>query len=290
MRIPRISVALAMGALVSAGLSGGCSDPVMAPEPSVIESSSTLTSAKGLLDSDAQVIYADGDGCMLSEGVTQVGVTITGTMNADIIDCSGSSIGYTINGGGGNDIITGGSGNDIISGGASNDIIYGGPGDDILFGGVYTSPAASLGFYTGPAASPLVRLAAPSSVMFMRAGVEGLRPQFHSDHLPCEAHNKNDQGCDGGGGNDTKGGSGNDTIYGGDGHDTINGGSGDDELHGGADNDNIYGGNHADVLYGDGGNDTLEGSHHNDRLYGGTGMDSCDGGAGKDFIDTSCET
>ncbi len=197
--------------------------------------------------------YADGDGCTLN-GVTQVGVTITGTKNADMIDCSGSSTGHTINGGGGNDIIIGSAFADIISGGASNDIINGGGGDDILCGGVCDSPAASLGVYDSPAVSPLVRFAAPGSVMFMRAGVEGLGPQFHTGHEgDCLKHNKNDPGCDGGGGNDTKGGSGN------------------------------------DLLYGDDGNDILNGSHHNDTLDGGAGTDDCDGGAGKDTADASCE-
>ena len=31
-------------------------------------------------------------------------------------------------------------------------------------------------------------------------GPDGLVPQFHGDHLPCEAHNKNDEGCGGGNG------------------------------------------------------------------------------------------
>ncbi len=235
--------------------------------------------------------YADGDGCILSEGVTQVGVTITGTKNADIIDCSGASTGgYTISGGGGNDIIIGSAFADIISGGASNDNINGGGGDDILCGGVCDSPAASLGVYDSPAVSPLVRFAAPGSVMFVRGGVEGLGPQFHAAHPPCEAHNKNDPGCDSGGGNDTKGGSGNDIIDGGEGNDTIIGGSGDDILHGGPGNDILNGGNHSDMLYGDEGDDILHGSHHNDTLDGGAGNDDCDGGAGKDTADASCET
>lgn len=257
---------------------------LIAPEPSVIESSGTLTSPRG----DAAVVAGGGD-CTLN-GVTQAGETITGTKNADIIDCSGSSTGHTINGGGGNDIIIGSALADIISGGASNDNINGGGGDDILCGGVCDSPAASLGVYDSPHVSPLVRFAAPGSVMFMRAGVEGLGPQFHAAHPPCEAHKKDDPGCDGGGGNDTKGGSGNDIIDGGEGNDTINGGSGDDILHGGPGNDNIFGGNHADLLYGDDGDDILKGSHHNDALDGGTGNDECDGGAGKDTADATCET
>ena len=101
-----------------------------------------LVALLGLLNSGAQVTYADGDGCDVSEGVTHAGETITGTKNADIIDCSGSSTGHTISGGGGADIIIGSAFADIISGGASNDTIDGGGGDDILYGGVYDSPAA----------------------------------------------------------------------------------------------------------------------------------------------------
>ena len=125
---------------------------------------------------------------------------ITGTKKADIIDCSGSPVGVTISGGGGNDMITGSPYADISSGGASNDIIDGGGGDDILCGGVCDSPAAS--------SSPLDRFGALGSVIFKRGGVDGLQPQFHSAHLMCEAHNKNDPDCDGGdggGGNETKG-------------------------------------------------------------------------------------
>ena len=241
---------------------------LIAPERSVIETG-TLTSP-------------GGDAAVAANVIPCVGGTITGTKKADIIDCSGSSVGVTISGGGGNDIIIGSAFADIISGGASNDIIYGGGGDDILCGGVCDSPAASV--------SPLDRFAALGSVMFTRGGVEGLRPQFHAAHPPCTGHKKNDPGCDGGGGNDTKGGSGNDEIWGEGGNDTINGGSGDDELHGGLGNDNIYGGNHADLLYGDEDDDILKGSHHNDALDGGAGEDDCDGGAGNDTANATCET
>ena len=200
-----------------------------------------VANAKGLLKSGAQVTSAEGGGCTLN-GVPRNGQTITGTKNADIIDCSGASAGHTINGGGGNDIIIGSAYADTISGGGSNDNINGGGGDDILYGGVYTSPAAS------------------------SLGKKG----------------GGDDDTKGGGGNNPKGGSGSDTVDGGPGNDTIVGGSGQDNLHGGDGNDEINGGNHADSLFGDAGNDILEGSHHNDALDGGDGIDDCDGGAGKD--------
>lgn len=252
MGIRMISAAAAWGALASASLSGGCSEPVSAPEPSVIESSDLRSS--GRLGSPAQVTHLSDGGCLLSAGVEHVGETITGTSDADTIDCSGASTGHTINAGGGDDIIIGSAFADIISGGGSNDEISGGGGDDILYGGVYDSPAASaLGIYGRHDPSYLV--------MF---------------------------GGKGGGGNKPKGGSGSDVIDGGEGNDTINGGSGEDILRGGPGNDYIYGGNHSDQLFGEDGDDILEGSHHGDSLDGGAGTDECDGGAGKDTI-INCE-
>jgi hypothetical protein len=85
-----------------------------------------------------------GVDCVVSTGVTQTAVTVTGTPGDDTIDCSGASPGKTIDGFGGNDtitgtqfvdIITGGEGNDTITGLGGNDILDGNEGNDTISGG-----------------------------------------------------------------------------------------------------------------------------------------------------------
>jgi Ca2+-binding RTX toxin-like protein len=89
-----------------------------------------------------------------TDGVRVVGfsptVTITGSEAAndrltinllagdDIVDASGllaGIIGFTANGGTGNDVLIGGDGNDVLSGDDGDDILQGGPGLDVLDGG-----------------------------------------------------------------------------------------------------------------------------------------------------------
>jgi Ca2+-binding RTX toxin-like protein len=89
-----------------------------------------------------------------TDGVSVVGfsptVTITGSEAAndrltinllagdDIVDASGllaGIIGFTANGGTGNDVLIGGDGNDVLSGDDGDDILQGGPGLDVLDGG-----------------------------------------------------------------------------------------------------------------------------------------------------------
>ena len=93
---------------------------LIAPERSAIETG-TLTSP-------------GGDAAVVASVIDCVGETITGTKKADIIDCSGSPVGVTISGGGGDDIIHGGDGDDNINGGNHSDMLYGDDGNDILEG------------------------------------------------------------------------------------------------------------------------------------------------------------
>jgi Ca2+-binding RTX toxin-like protein len=60
---------------------------------------------------------------------------VSGTKNADIINCSNLSVNLLINGGKGGDTITGGSGNDELRGGDGGDTLNGGAGADTLLGG-----------------------------------------------------------------------------------------------------------------------------------------------------------
>jgi hypothetical protein len=73
--------------------------------------------------------------CVVSDGVTQIGNTVTGTIGDDTIDCTNASPGKTIIGGDGNDTITGTAFNDVITGGDGNDTVTGGPGDDTIDAG-----------------------------------------------------------------------------------------------------------------------------------------------------------
>ncbi|MGB7156976.1 MAG: calcium-binding protein [Tepidisphaeraceae bacterium] len=83
---------------------------------------------------------------------------------------------------------------------------------------------------------------------------------------------------EGGGGNDTLGGTGgDDTLVGGAGKDLLVGGAGNDLLSGGTGNDKVDGGEGDDSLFGGAGNDGLNG--------GATGADLFAGGSGSDTAD-----
>jgi Ca2+-binding RTX toxin-like protein len=240
-------------AMAHAGRQGG----IVKLSLSALAGLAALVAILGLLDSGAQVTYAGDDDCIVSDGVTHSGNTITGTRKADTIDCRGASSGHIISGGGGGDIIYGSDHIDIISGGAKNDTIYGEGGDDTLCGGVCDSPAAS----------SITSGADGDGILYVGAYDATSPAKFAA--LGSFAF--------------TKGGSGNDIIFGGAGNDTIIGGSGDDELYGDGGDDFISGGNHDDVLYGGDGVDELYGGHHNDTLNGEDG-EVCVGGSGNDTI------
>ena len=72
--------------------------------------------------------------CVVSIGVVQTAVTVTGTNADDTIDCTNASPGKWILGLDGNDTITGTAFNDTIIGGNGNDTITGGPGVDYVEG------------------------------------------------------------------------------------------------------------------------------------------------------------
>lgn len=87
---------------------------------------------------------ASAHGCATSAGVVQLRGTITGTPNADAIDCRGVSHGHHVVGGGGADtvrgsrtapdLLQGGPGDDVLLGGGGGDIVVGGPGFDVCRG------------------------------------------------------------------------------------------------------------------------------------------------------------
>ena len=65
----------------------------------------------------------------------QLGTGVVGTLGADLIDCSASTVGVNIIGLSGDDFLIGGQGKDCIDAGDGNDWIFSREGDDILIGG-----------------------------------------------------------------------------------------------------------------------------------------------------------
>jgi len=98
----------------------------------------------------AAIVFADQT--LTTDQITQLGLTMHGTDDADTLAATagwdniiyggggndtlnGSSGNDTLKGEDGNDVLRGGYGNDILDGGAGSDTLYGGDGDDILIGG-----------------------------------------------------------------------------------------------------------------------------------------------------------
>jgi hypothetical protein len=79
---------------------------------------------------------ASAHGCTTSAGVLQQRGAITGTPNADTIDCTGVGHGHHIVGGAGADTVRGSrTAPDLLQGGPGNDVLLGGGGLDIAGGG-----------------------------------------------------------------------------------------------------------------------------------------------------------
>jgi Ca2+-binding RTX toxin-like protein len=65
-------------------------------------------------------------------------LTINALAGDDVVEGSGlaaGAVGFTADGGAGNDVLVGGAGNDVLQGGAGDDVLIGGAGTDILDGG-----------------------------------------------------------------------------------------------------------------------------------------------------------
>ncbi len=87
--------------------------------------------------------FAFADGTYSIAALLSPGVSITGTVDDDVINATHAPLGQphttdngdTIDGKAGDDHITGGAGADSISGGAGNDFINGGAGNDTIYAG-----------------------------------------------------------------------------------------------------------------------------------------------------------
>lgn len=185
------------------------------------------------------------DVTMLSDGRFMVTFDDgTDHVSAQIFDAR--TIGITVNGTGGDDILIGSVSDDTLNGFGGNDTLNGGPGADHLDGG----SGFDFATYQDSAAAVAVDLAYSNyntgdATGDSFVGIEGIIGSIYDDGLF---------------GTDTA-----NVIYGGAGNDTIYGRGGDDALLGNAG---------ADILVGGDGNDTLD---------GGSGADALDGGAGFDL-------
>lgn len=196
-------------------------------------------------------------------------VTAIGNAEGNVIQAGGgSAVGFSIDGGAGDDYIEvyqayddtliGGSGNDTLRAQEGKDLLSGGDGADWLEG------------YWG------------DDTVYGGEGADEVSGDAGNDVLHGE------------GGNDTVyAGYGNDTVVGGDGNDSIYGFSGDDDLTGGAGadvidasdgNDRAFGGAENDMVKGGSGNDELGGGSGNDTVVGGRGVDTLYGGDGDDIL------
>ena len=180
---------------------------------------------------------------------------IVASDSADTLDFSGKTVrNFTIEAGGGDDIVTGTSGNDLIRGGAGNDSLSGGDGDDtfLLSGGDQDGKDQ----FDGGAGVNTIRGGYNVDVLRVENHLANLRNIQMLDGLNRPGEGDRISASDG---NDTldfsamtvrgfvlDGGAGSDDITGTAGDDMFRGGTGDDELKGGGGNDTYLWG------YGDG--------------------------------------
>lgn len=207
--------------------------------------------------SSIEVITANG----------HTGVTISGTMNADTLDFSGTTlIGIeSIQGSKGDDTIIGSAGDDTIIGGYGNDTLKGGAGNDTFLIGT----SAGKDTIDGGTGTDTIK-----------ATADNLKLTFASltsiEVISADGH----AGVTIGGtaGSDTLDFTGVTLV----GIESINGGAGADTITGSAGDDTIIGG---------AGNDTLNGGAGNDVFLIGAsaGRDSINGGAGIDTIKATAD-
>lgn len=167
----------------------------------------------------------------------------------------GTSLGESISGLAGNDIIVAGDGNDTIEGGDGVDTIIAGNGDDVVTGGASLNDLRD--------------------VIYGGAGDDNIDGGYGNDELRGDAGNDSIAGgfgvdtVIGGTGNDVMTGSAfSDLVFGGDGNDFVNGGFGSDRINGGDGADRFF---HIGIA--DHGSDWIQDFSHTDgdvMVYGGT--------------------
>jgi Ca2+-binding RTX toxin-like protein len=227
---------------------------------------------------------------------------IAGSYFDDVISLGDTSIGGSLEGRAGNDVLTAGSGNNYITGGSGADTIDGGAGSDTanysqeLYDNSGSLSVTGLGVVVNLATGLATDNWGSQDVL---RNIEQVRGSQYDDSLVGDANNNN-----------LLGGAGNDTLQGGAGGDNLEGGLGNDLIDGGAVLDKIQymdvntanyssaiAGVNVDLqtslATGSDGSDTLininavTGSKFNDTLIGDAslGYVNFTGGAGDDYID-----
>lgn len=254
--------------------------------------------------------FADGGSISLTNGITPVGLVLTGLDTGTRLDGGGGD--DTLTGGAGAELIQGEQGDDQLTGGGGNDRLKGRAGDDLFIyrqgDGFDTIDEEGQGGFDvllldGGLTAADVRLAAAgtdlsielvdgsgaieiedhfvrtfSSVFDRSSQVEVLRFSDGSEidlTAPLllqgdAANNTIDSHVLG------------DTLLGGAGGDRLNGFGGDDVIVGESGNDSLQGGDGQDLLNGGADRDSVAGGSGNDTLSGGAGDDTMSGEVGDD--------
>lgn len=182
--------------------------------------------------------------------------SLTGTINADVLVCSGAVT--TLNGDAGSDILTGGASADTLNGGSGSDTLDGKGGSDVMVGGTGDDS------YVIDNAGDVVTELAGEGLDTVKASISWTLGANVENLDLWTTGNLN------GAGNDLD--------------NTINGNSGKNILEGGAGADFLVGGDGDDQLFGGAGDDRLTGNNGSDTLNGGAGADRLSGGAGADVF------
>jgi Ca2+-binding RTX toxin-like protein len=229
--------------------------------------------------------------------VLSLGHTISGTTGNDVLHGSAGS--DDIYGAAGNDNLTAGAGDDILSGGSGHNFMWGNDGNDAFLGGsgtdVFAGGAGSDTVrYEQSHAGVMVNLATGTAsggdaALDQLNSIENITGSTHDDMLTGDA-----------GANRLDGNAGDDRIWGGDGNDTLVGGHGADVLSGGngidtADYSTSLSAVTVNLALGTGSGGDAEGdklgsienvtgSAFDDHLTGNAGANQLSGGAGADVL------
>ncbi|PPB79546.1 hemolysin type calcium-binding protein, partial [Albidovulum inexpectatum] len=260
--------------------------------------------AMGVVGDELQLYVASGN----EPGVTQlafdlssVGLTIQGTSGADVLI-----------GGAQDDLVCGGSGNDTLSGGSGNDILYDGIGSDVMRGGAgadlfVLSPDGELDviedFQVGLDRLDLTSFSFLYDVSQLSITSTSWGCILHYRNEILEVHSS--------GGvtilatdlttalsdgtmrtldltelsiQQVEGSTENDSLQGGDWQDIMDGGKGNDTIVGFGGSDVIHGGYGADSILGDDGDDLIWGGLGADTIRGGLNQDQLHGDDGADLL------
>ncbi|MCX7014848.1 MAG: calcium-binding protein [Candidatus Sumerlaeota bacterium] len=233
-------------------------------------------------------------GDTLDGAAATVGISIAGNAGNDIV--TGGSGNDTLGGGDQADTITGNDGNDSLTGGESGDVMNGGAGDDTLRsdrgwdtldGGDGVLDQLNIGetnvrqaIDTANGQGVLISMLASGSI----AGTNLEQFVFIGNNYNDTAFATGGDTLDGAA--DTLGIS----IDGNNGNDLITGGTGGDTLNGNAQSDTIEGNDGADILAGGNQNDHLAGGAGDDQYVGLAGTDTVSDAGGVDTVNLSSVT